>query len=63
MNWTMGIKYKRDQDPETPVAEFTPNEADMDEFRCFKIFYKDIGLEPFEVQPGEPFWLFQQLVR
>ncbi len=57
MNWTMGIKYRiNDQDSE--VAEFIPSEDQMDEYRCFKVFYKDIGLEPFEVPKGGEFFLF-----
>ena len=57
IGWVMGIKY-RVNDQDSPVGDYQPTEDDMDEFRCFKVFYRDIGLEPFDVPEGGEFFIF-----
>lgn len=56
-NWAMRIKYKINE-TESPVGTFNPSEDLRDEFNCYSISYKDIGLEPFDVSEGVEFFVF-----
>lgn len=57
VGWVMGLKYRVNEE-DSPVGNYTSTEEEMDEQRCFKVFYKDIGLEPFDVPEGGEFCLF-----
>lgn len=57
----MGIKYRiNEQDSE--VGEFKPTEELKDEQNCYKVFYQDIGLQPFDVPEGGEFYIFQNMM-
>jgi hypothetical protein len=62
MEWSMGIKYRvNEQDSE--VGEFKPTLELRDEQNCYKVFYQDIGLQPFDVPEGGEFFIFQNMMQ
>ena len=58
--WSMNIKYRiNDQDSSTCV--FTSSPELRDEWECYSVSYKDIGLDPFDVAEGVEFYIFQNM--